>query len=99
GEETLSAVTLPEALENWRDVGDNPQLWADVAALVQPGAKQLSPVTGVMTLADGEKLFIDARRTTTGALMIAFSQSAEMRTAPEVTSRAGQRAQILRASA
>jgi PAS domain-containing protein len=99
GEETLSAVTLPEALENWRDVGDNPQLWVDVAALLQPGGKHLAPVTGIMTLADGEQLSVDARRTSTGALMIAFTQPGETKTAPELNSRAGHRAQILRASA
>ena len=52
-----------------------------------------------MTLADGEVLTVDARRTSTGALMIAFSQDTKRKTAPERDSRTGSRAQILRASA
>ena len=99
GEETLTAVTLPEALENWREVSNNPQLWMRVAALALPNSDEPTPVTGIMALPDGERFLVTARRTSTGALMIEFSQMAENETAPEADSRAVQRAQILRASA
>ena len=99
GEDSINAVTLPEALENWQEAGDDPQLWARVGALSRPVQGEDPRVTGTMTLADGEVLTVDARRTSTGALMIAFSQDAKKKTAPEQDSRTGSRAQILRASA
>jgi len=99
GEETLNAVTLPEALENWREVSNNPQLWMRVSALALPNNDEPTPVTGIMALPDGERLLVTAQRTTTGALMIEFAQMAENETALEADSRAAQRAQILRASA
>lgn len=99
GEESLSAVTLGEALENWREAGDNPGLWARIGAIVHPDNGEKSPVEGVMTLPDGEELAVDARRMSTGALMITFSQkdTATIPLRPE--SRPHPRAQILRASA
>jgi len=99
GEDTLNAVTLPEALENWREASNNPQLWSRVASLARPNSEEPMPVSGLMSLPDGERLTVEARRTTTGALMISFSQDAEKKTAPELDSRAVQRAQIIRASA
>jgi len=74
GEDTLGAVTLPEALENWREAGDDPALWSQIGALSRPGARNADPVTGLMQLTDGERLSVEARRTSTGALMIAFAQ-------------------------
>jgi len=99
GEDSLNAVTLPEALQNWQEAGDNPQLWARVGGLTRPALGENLQVTGTMTLADGEVLSVDARRTTTGALLIAFTQAAKQQTAPEQGSRAESRAQVLRASA
>ena len=93
GEESLGAVTLPEALQNWREASNDPDLWARVAALGRAGASDGKPVRGVMRMEDGETLTIEARRTSTGALMIAFSNDAPpaLATTP--------RAQVLRASA
>jgi len=99
GEETLNAVTLPEAIENWREASDSPSLWSDINALVQHRGGPATPVSGDMILADGERLLVDARRTTTGALMISFSQHGQTQAAPKIDSRAAQRAQIIRASA
>ena len=93
GEDTLGAVTLPEALENWREAGDDPALWSRIGALSRPGARTAEPVTGVMRLTDGERLNVEARRTSTGALMIAFAQPG----APGVTGHPAR--QGLRASA
>lgn len=97
GEESLSAVTLPEALENWRDTGGDPSLWARISTLARPGQAERAAVLGPMTLADGECLTVAARRTSTGALMISFAQPAARRAEP-VTAQT-QRAQVLRASA
>lgn len=91
GEDTLAAVTLPEALENWREAGDDPALWSRIGALARPGQGSGDPVTGVMQLADGECLSVEARRTSTGALMIAFS-------VPPTRGTADRRAQTLRAA-
>lgn len=99
GEETLNAVTLPEALDTWRESGDNPQLWDRVSTLARPNSNEPTPVQGLMSLADGERFSVEARRTTTGALMISFSQMAAPKTALETDSRAVRRAQILHATA
>lgn len=99
GEDSLNAVTLPEALANWREASNNPQLWTRVAALSRPNSDEPVPVTGIMALPDGERLSVEARRTSTGALMIAFSQDEKQKTALEPDPRTVQRAQILRASA
>lgn len=92
GEESLGGVTLTEALENWREAGDDPALWARVAALARPGQAEALPVEGLMRLADGERLRVEARRTSTGALMIAFATL-------DAPAQTGPRAQVLRASA
>lgn len=104
GEESLSAVTLPEALENWQEAGGNPELWSQIGALTVLGSDPNATVSGVMRLTDGECLSVDAQRTTTGALLIAFTQtgssSKESVLAPPPDSkltRSG--AQVLRASA
>lgn len=99
GEDALTAVTLPEALENWREASNNPQLWTRIASLTRPNSDEPVPVTGIMALPDGERLSVEARRTETGALMISFIQHDQQKTAPEADPRAVQRAQILRASA
>ncbi|MCW1931224.1 PAS-domain containing protein [Pararhodobacter zhoushanensis] len=91
GEESLNAVTLPEALDNWREAGDDPALWSRVAALSRPGQHDGQPVSGLMRMADGEQLRIEARRTSTGALMISFAQ---IETPVSTTTRA----QVLHAS-
>lgn len=72
GEDTLGAVTLSEALQVWRAAGDDPALWAQVAALARPGSGESLPVEGQVRRADGALLRVAARRTTSGALMIAF---------------------------
>ncbi|MCB1389270.1 MAG: PAS-domain containing protein [Rhodobacteraceae bacterium] len=92
GEDSLGAVTLPEALANWREAGDDAALWTRIAALGRVGAAEAVPVCGAMRLADGERLRVEARRTATGALMIAF---ATLDPPAETTPRA----QVLRASA
>ncbi|MBN8292200.1 PAS-domain containing protein [Rhodobacter sp. NTK016B] len=92
GEETLTAVTLPEALENWREAGDDPELWNKVAALTRAPRSEATAIRGLMRLPDGETLQVDARRTSTGAVMITFAP--RERPAPESS-----RAQVLRASA
>ncbi|MFN4099552.1 MAG: PAS-domain containing protein [Pararhodobacter sp.] len=103
GEEALIAVTLPEALETWREVGEDGGFWSRVAALARPGQSDgqsdrqhdrlndRQPLRGTMCLADGETLTIGARRTSTGALMISFAERAPAFAEPH--------ARILRASA
>lgn len=91
GEESLTAVTLGEAIENWRESGNAPQLWDQIAALAKSGVSGQSHM-GEMTLTDGETLGVEARRLNTGALMISFD---ELSRAIETTPRA----QVLRASA
>lgn len=92
GEDSLAAVTLTEALENWREASDDPDLWVRIGALARPGQGDRSPVSGQMRMSDGETLGVEARRTSTGALMIAFT--AEVAPVAKTP-----RAQILRASA
>ncbi|GAB4259939.1 MAG: PAS-domain containing protein [Pararhodobacter sp.] len=101
GEESLSAVTLAEAIDNWRDAGDSGDLWARVATLARPGNDEPGAVHGQMTLPDGERLQVEARRTTTGAVMIAFGQEGSGTFIPvaEYEAQRHGRAQILRASA
>jgi len=92
GEESLGAVTLPEALANWREAGGEPAFWAQVAALARPGSGDGAPLAGSMTLADGEVLRVTARRTSTGAVMISFATT-------NPPAQQSPRAQVLRASA
>ena len=92
GEDTLGAVTLPEALQIWRETGDDPALWTRVAALARPGPGEPLLVEGQMRRSDGALLRVAARRTTTGALMIAF-------TTLEAPTQTGRQASALRASA
>ncbi len=92
GEESMGAVTLPDALQTWADSGDDPDLWKRIGALARPGKASPLPERGVMRMPDSEALTVEARRTSTGALMIAFAQDA----APAATSA---RAQVLRATA
>ena len=99
GEEALNAVTLPEALANWSEAGNDPHLWRKVGALARPNGATRSPVTGTMALSDGECLTVEARRTSTGALMISFVSPDTEKTAPEHDSEAVHDAQIMRASA
>lgn len=104
GEESLGAVTLPEALENWQEAGGNPELWSQIGALTVLGSDPNATVSGVMRLTDGECLSVDAQRTTTGALLIAFTQtgssSKESVLAPPPDSKLSRSgAQVLRASA
>ena len=97
GEESLGAVTLSEALENWRDTGGDPSLWARITTLARPGQSERAVVQGPMTLADGECLTVEARRTSTGALMISFAHP--LGRLAEPTPGQTPRAQVLRASA
>ncbi len=76
GEETLTAVTLNEALDNWREAGDDPGLWDRIAALARVNRAEATTIRGPMHLADGETLQVDARRTSTGAIMIRFAPGA-----------------------
>lgn len=76
GEESLGAVTLPRALEIWRAAGGDPAMWSRIAALTRPGRGEGPPVQGDLRLGDGPLLRVDARRTSTGALMIAFAPDA-----------------------
>lgn len=99
GEDSLAAITLPEALENWREAGDNSDLWAQIAALSRPGESPATPVTGIMRLSDGECLTVEGRRTSTGALMITFAQTNNEAARLPSGPRTARRAQILRASA
>lgn len=92
GEDSLAAVTLPEALENWREVSDNADLWTRIAALARPGQSDRTPIRERMRMIDGETLAVTARRTSTGALMISFAPD-------EVPLATSPRAQVLRASA
>ena len=92
GEETLSAVTLDEAIENWRDSCDDPDLWARIARLAGPGLAESDPVRGRMRLLDGDSFWVEARRTATQAVMISFD-------AEVVPAKSTPRSQILRASA
>ena len=75
-EDRLTAVTLPEAVETWRQAGGEPGVWARVAALARPGQGDGQPLRATMQLPDGEALRVDARRTPTGALMVAFGGGA-----------------------
>ncbi len=92
GEESLGAVTLSEALENWREAGDDPALWQRIAAIARPTPGDPGQVRGLMRMADGESLRVEAQRTSTGALMIGFSPV-------EPATTRSPRAQVLRASA
>ncbi len=92
GEDSLAAVTLSEALENWREVSEDSDLWSRIATLARPGQSDRNPVRGPMRMTDGETLRVEARRTSTGALMISFTpEDAPLAKSP--------RAQVLRASA
>lgn len=92
GEETLAAVTLDEAIENWRDASDDPDLWTRIGRLARPGLPEGDSVRGRMRMADGDSFWVEARRTATHALMISFE-------ADHPPARATARAQVLRASA
>lgn len=99
GEETLGAVTLAEALDNWREVGGDANLWTRIGALARPGHGDGGPVSGLMRLGDGECLEVAAQRTATGALMIAFTQTAASASPSAQAPTPHRRAQVLRASA
>ncbi len=92
GEETLAAVTLDEAIENWRDSCDDPELWSRIARLARPGMPEGEPVRGPMRMHDGDSFWVEARRTATHALMISFE--------PDLpAAKASPRSQVLRATA
>lgn len=99
GEESLSGVTLAEALENWREAGDDPALWLRIGALARAGGTETEPIRGTMRLSDGECLQVEGRRTSTGAVMIAFAQDRSDGRHHPGTAEPRHRAQILRASA
>ncbi|WP_133240350.1 PAS-domain containing protein [Pararhodobacter oceanensis] len=98
-EDLLTAVTLPEALKIWSAAGTDTQLWQRIGALARRPAADALPITGEMQLPDGEPLQIEARRMSSGALMLVFTgehlRKTASRLAPETVSDAAK----LRASA
>lgn len=92
GEDSFAAVTLEEAIENWRDASDDPDLWSRITRLARSGPQDAEPVSGRMRMVDGDSFWVQAMRTSTHALIITF----EANTVATVVS---PRAQVLRASA
>ncbi|WP_068298890.1 PAS domain-containing protein [Pararhodobacter sp. CCB-MM2] len=84
GEESLGAVTLPQALAGWRDTGGEAEMWQRIALLARPGKGDGAPVRGVMQDPGGSPLQVEARRTSTGALMIGFTESTGARASDRV---------------
>ncbi|MEZ5750541.1 MAG: PAS-domain containing protein [Paracoccaceae bacterium] len=71
GEESLAAVTLAEAIENWREVDEDHALWERIAAIPRSTASD-NIESGIMRLSSGEVLCVEATRLRTGSMMIRF---------------------------
>lgn len=89
GAETLAGVRFLDAVANWREAGDAPELWDRIAALVRPGAPE-AEVTGEMRLPEGDRLRVRARPAMGGAMLLAFQllEPPQQATRPPVLRRA-----------
>lgn len=81
GADTLAGISFAEAVANWREAGDDPALWNRIAQLAYPGTAE-TEAAGEMRLTEGEVLWVQARVTPSGGVMVAFTMPEPARAAP-----------------